>query len=89
MIEKKYIKSIVSDFWKAYQKLIPKEKHIASKSQTYTVEGYNSNMRTSSLPVKALSSKAKKKNKVLSKKMLEISIKLFMLKRNNQLSRFF
>ena len=33
---------ITSDYWKPYEDFIPKEKHIQSKAETFTVEGYNS-----------------------------------------------
>lgn len=34
-----------TDYWKPYQEFIPKEQHVQSKSETYTVEGYNSLFR--------------------------------------------
>ena len=70
LIESKYIKVIASDYWKAYQKVIPKEKHMLSKSETYTVQGYNSLLRH-------YLARLKRKTKCYSKskKMLEISIK--------------
>jgi insertion element IS1 protein InsB len=36
---------IASDYWKAYESIIPKEKHIQAKAETFTVEGYNSLFR--------------------------------------------
>ena len=36
------MKVIASDYWKPYEQIVPKEKHIQSKSETFTVEGYNS-----------------------------------------------
>ena len=35
----------MTDNWKAYQQIIPKEQHIISKGETYTVESYNSLLR--------------------------------------------
>jgi insertion element IS1 protein InsB len=32
---------VASDYWKPYQRIIPQEKHIQSKAETFTVEGYN------------------------------------------------
>jgi insertion element IS1 protein InsB len=32
---------VASDYWKPYQRIIPKEKHIQPKAETFTVEGYN------------------------------------------------
>ncbi|NAW51545.1 IS1 family transposase, partial [Elizabethkingia argentiflava] len=31
-----------SDHWKSYQSIVPKEKHLQTKSETFTVEAYNS-----------------------------------------------
>ena len=31
--------------WKSYCEFIPAEKHIQSKAQTFTIEGYNSRIR--------------------------------------------
>ncbi|MDR1197457.1 MAG: hypothetical protein LBK94_00375 [Prevotellaceae bacterium] len=36
---------MASDYWKAYESIIPKEKHIQTKAETFTVEGYNSLFR--------------------------------------------
>ena len=33
---------IATDYWKPYEHFIPAEKHIQSKAETWTVEGYNS-----------------------------------------------
>jgi insertion element IS1 protein InsB len=30
---------IASDYWKPYEHIIPKEKHIQTKAETFTVEG--------------------------------------------------
>ncbi|KAA6314455.1 hypothetical protein EZS27_034929 [termite gut metagenome] len=37
--------AIASDYWKPYECIIPKEKHVQTKAQTFTVEGYNSLLR--------------------------------------------
>jgi len=39
------MKAIASDYWKPYEHIIPEEKHIQSKAETFTVEGYNSLFR--------------------------------------------
>jgi insertion element IS1 protein InsB len=31
----------MSDYQRPYEKFVPKERHIQSKAETYTVEGYN------------------------------------------------
>ncbi len=71
----------MTDYWKAYQSLIPEEKHVKSKAETFTVEGYNSLFRH-------FLARMRRKSKCYSKcvKMLEYSIKLLMLKWNNELS---
>ena len=70
----------MTDYWKPYENFIPENKHIQSKAQTFTVEGYNSIFRH-------FLARMRRKSKCYSKsiKMLAISIKLVMLKRNNQL----
>ncbi len=35
----------MTDYWKPYEQFILPEKHIQSKAETYTVEGYNSLFR--------------------------------------------
>ena len=35
----------MTDYWKAYQDFIPQDKHVQSKAETFTVEGYNSLFR--------------------------------------------
>ena len=72
---------IATDYWKAYETIVPKDKHIQSKAQTYTVEGYNSLLRHSL-------ARMRRKTKCYSKciKMLEISILLLMYHKNNTLT---
>jgi insertion element IS1 protein InsB len=41
----KNIGQVMSDFWEAYVKVVPPDKHIQSKAETFTVEGYNSLFR--------------------------------------------
>ncbi|MPX10167.1 IS1 family transposase, partial [Moraxella catarrhalis] len=36
------IQLFFSDYWKSYRQVILKPKHITSKAQTFTIEGYNS-----------------------------------------------
>ena len=75
------MKHIASDYWKAYQRIIPKEKHIQSKAETFTVEGYNSLFRH-------FLARMRRKSKCYSKciKMLQLSILLLITYRNNLLS---
>jgi insertion element IS1 protein InsB len=34
-----------SDYWESYEEFITKEKHLQTKAQRYTIEGYNSRIR--------------------------------------------
>ncbi len=72
---------IATDYWKPYSKILPSYKHIQSKAETFTVEGYNSFFRHSL-------ARMRRKTKCYSKslKMLEYSILLLMHKWNGTLS---
>jgi len=72
---------ITSDYWKPYEDFIPREKHIQSKAETFTVEGYNSLFRH-------FLARMRRKSKCYSKKieMLKLSVLLLMNYRNNTLS---
>ena len=72
---------IMTDHWSPYEKFIPKDKHIQSKAETFTVEGYNSIFRH-------FLARMRRKSKCYSKskKMLEYSMMLLMAKRNGCLS---
>ena len=73
--------TITSDYWKPYESIIPHEKHIQSKAETFTVEGCNSLFRH-------FLARMRRESKCYSKsvKMLELSILLLMHYRNNSLS---
>jgi insertion element IS1 protein InsB len=77
------MKCIASDYWKPYESIIPAAKHIQSKKETFTVEGYNSLFRH-------FLARMRRKSKCYSKKMemLAISILLLMHYRNNSLDIF-
>jgi insertion element IS1 protein InsB len=72
--------TIASDYWKPYEHIIPAEKHIQSKAETFTVEGYNTVFRH-------FLARMRRKSKCYSKKveMLKISILLLMHFRNKML----
>ena len=72
---------ITSDYLKPYEDFVPKEKHIQSKAETFTVEGYNSLFRH-------FLARMRRKSKCYSKKieMLKLSVLLLMNYRNNTLS---
>ncbi len=71
----------MTDHWKAYQKIIPQNKHVSSKAEAFTVEGYNSLFRH-------FLARLRRKSKCYSKNVnrLKEAIMMLMLKRNNQLS---
>lgn len=66
------IQLFCTDHWKAYAKVLPSEKHIQSKAQTYTVESVWSDLRH-------WLARFKRRSKVVSKKreMIELSLGLF------------
>lgn len=72
---------VCTDYWKAYGEFVPKEKHVKSKKETFTVEGYNSLFRH-------FLARLRRKSKCYTKAsyMLVYSVKLLMLKWNNDLS---
>jgi insertion element IS1 protein InsB len=74
----------MTDYWKAYGEFIPKEKHIRSKAETYTVEGYNSILRH-------FLARLRRKSKCFTKslEMLKYSLLLLFEKRNYGLSILF
>jgi len=75
---------VCADYWNAYNEFVPKELLVQSKAETYTVEGYNSLFRH-------FLARLRRKTKCYTKAkyMLVHSVKLLMLKRNNQLAILF
>ncbi|OAV71361.1 IS1 transposase [Bacteroidales bacterium Barb6] len=71
---------IANDYWKPYESIIPKEKHIQTKAETFMAEGHNSLFRH-------FLARMRRKSKCYSKKveMLEISVLLLMHYRNGTL----
>ncbi len=74
---------MATDYWKPYDSIIPPEKHVKSKAETFTVEGYNSLFRH-------FLARMRRKSKCYSKsiKMLQLSILLLMHYRNNNKTLF-
>ena len=70
-----------SDYCKSYEEFIPKQIHIQSKAETYTIEGYNSRIRH-------YLARFKRRGKCYSKAefMIQRSLNLLFLKLNNELS---
>jgi insertion element IS1 protein InsB len=77
------MKYLASDNWKPYESIIPKEKHLQTKAETFTVEGYNSLFRH-------FLARMRRKTKCYSKKleMQNLSILLLMHHCNGTLSIF-
>ena len=75
---------VCTDYWKPYEEFVPKEKHVQSKKETYTVEGYNSLFRH-------FLARLRRKSKCYTKElyMLVYSVKLLMVKWNKNLSILF
>ena len=80
-VKEKTVDRVMTDYWKPYQNFIPKDKHIQSKAETFTVEGYNSLFRH-------FLARLRRKSKCYSKNIdrLKEAVMMLMLKRNNQLS---
>ncbi len=72
---------VATDYWKPYEGFVPPEKHIQSKAETFTVEGYNSLFRH-------FLARLRRKTKCYSKseKMLKHSYLMLMTKRNEGLN---
>ncbi|MDR2732962.1 MAG: IS1 family transposase [Fibromonadaceae bacterium] len=70
-----------SDHWKSYREFVPRQKHLETKAETYTVEGYNSRIRH-------YLARFRRKSKCYSKAeyMIIYSLKLLFLKLNNELA---
>lgn len=77
------MKNIASNYWKAYETIVPKEKHLQTKAETFTVEGYNSLFRH-------FLARMRRKSKCYSKKVeeLKLSVLLLMHHRNGTLPVF-
>ena len=80
-IKNKQIGNVMTDYWVPYEKFIPEQKHVQSKKETFTVEGYNSLFRH-------FLARLRRKSKCYTKKleMLIYSVILLMTKWNNDLT---
>ena len=72
---------VATDHWKAYESFVPKDIHVQSKAETFTVEGYNSLFRH-------FLARMRRKSKCYSKSktMLFYSFALLMAKWNDTLA---
>ena len=71
----------MTDYWKPYVEFLPSNRHIQSKKETFTVEGYNSILRH-------FLARLRRRTKCYSKsiEMLRYSLLLLFEKWNNKLS---
>ena len=83
-IKNKKIHQVATDYWKPYGEFVPKEIHLQSKAETYTVEGYNSLLRH-------FLARLRRKSKCYTKSisMLRHSVVLFMIKRDDGIEAIF
>lgn len=74
------INKAATDHWSPYEKFVPKNLHVQSKAETFTVEGYNSLFRH-------FLARMRRKSKCYSKslEMLKYSVILLMTKWNDGL----
>ena len=79
-IKSPLIGTVMTDYWEPYEHFVPPEKHIQSKAETYTVEGYNSLFRH-------FLARFRRKTKCYSKSetMLRYSVMLLMAHWNGEL----
>jgi insertion element IS1 protein InsB len=79
-IESPLIAQVMTDYWEPYEAFVPAEKHIQSKAETFTVEGYNSLFRH-------FLARLRRRTKCYSKSetMLRYSVLLLMAKWNGEL----
>ena len=74
------IAAVMTDYWEPYEQFVPSEKHIQSKAETFTVEGYNSLFRH-------FLARFRRKTKCYSKSetMLRYSVMFLMAQWNGEL----
>ena len=79
-INSSLIDQVMTDYWEPYEHFVPSEKHVQSKAETFTVEGYNSLFRH-------FLARLRRKTKCYSKSeaMLRYSVQLLMAKWNGEL----
>ncbi len=78
---------VATDYWKPYEGFVPPEKHIQSKAETFTVEGYNSLFRHFLARLRRKTKCYSKSEKMLKHSflMLKHSFLMLMTKRNEGL----
>jgi insertion element IS1 protein InsB len=80
-IKELIVRYFTSDYWKSYEEFIPPDKHLQTKAETFTVEGYNSRIRH-------YLARFHGKTKCYSKAeyMIVSPLNLLMMKLNNEIS---
>jgi len=80
-IEKQAVGLVATDYWKPYKEMIPEEKPVQTKAETYTVESYNGLIRH-------YLARFRRRTKCYSKstEMITLSLKLLMAKKNKLIS---
>jgi len=80
-LNKSELQYVMTDYWKSYSEFLPKDLHIRSKKETWTVESYNGLLRH-------YLARLRRKTKCYTKsyEMLRYSISLFFAKKNGLLS---
>lgn len=80
-IEDQSVGVIAADYWKPYNEIVPAEKLIQTKAETYTVESYNGLIRH-------FLARFRRRTKCYSKslEMVDLSLKLLMAKKNKMLT---
>ncbi|KAA6327701.1 hypothetical protein EZS27_023328 [termite gut metagenome] len=69
-----------SNYWTIYPEFAPEGKHIQTKAEVFTIEGYNSRIRHYLVRFKRKEKRYRK-----AQHMIEKSLKLLFLKLNNEL----
>jgi insertion element IS1 protein InsB len=79
-IESPLMAQVMTDYWEPYEHFVSSEKHVQSKAETFTVEGYNSVFRH-------FLARLRRKTKCYSKSeaMLGYSVQLLMAKWTGEL----
>ena len=80
-VEKQSTGIVVTNYWRVYNEIIPQEKLVQTRAETYTVENYNAIIRH-------ILARFRRKTKYYPKsiEMMELSLKFLMAKRNKLIS---
>ena len=72
---------VFADYWKSYKEIVPAERLVQTKKETYTIESYNGQIRH-------FLARFRRRTKCYTKsiEMMELSLKLLTAKRNKTIS---